>query len=71
MKFKLEIDLGNDGMKSSFDVVGALKTIAGKISRDPTNKGICQWVVTDSNGNKVGAAELTEYDVKALFTWKS
>jgi hypothetical protein len=54
MKFKLEISLGNDAMKSSEDIIGALKYVEAKLQRNSEGK------ILDLNGNSVGKWEFVE-----------
>jgi hypothetical protein len=49
-KFKLEIELGNDGMRRPLQVSDALRSIANKIQNFHLKEGS----ILDLNGNKVG-----------------
>ena len=58
MKFKLEIELGNDAMQTGEDIAAALHHVAGAIDTigdmrgaDPYDKS---GVIRDLNGNRVG-----------------
>lgn len=59
MIFKLEIELGNDGMRTPDDVSGVLRQVARDI------EDFLEWTSTDGpgtlrdiNGNKVGKWDL-------------
>jgi hypothetical protein len=55
--FKLEIDLGNDAMKSAADVSRALKELSYKLEGYEDSKDF-SGVIMDDNGNKVGRYEV-------------
>jgi hypothetical protein len=66
MKFKLEIELGNDAMQYANDVAGALENVARSLRShdlttfdelDPFDR---KGTIRDENGNKVGKWEATE-----------
>lgn len=50
--FTLTIAVGNDGMSEPVHVAGALRDVAGKVSRGDTS-----GTITDVNGNSVGTFE--------------
>ncbi len=49
-KFELEIELGNDAMKTRFDVAKALSEVARRLRTTGRN----YQAIMDRNGNKVG-----------------
>lgn len=56
MKFRLEIELGNDAMRTGADVADALRGVAHRIdslSETPKEMGPA-GMVYDANGNAVG-----------------
>ena len=62
MKFTLEIQLGNDLMRSGRDVAHALVRAAGQldraVGRDPLGVSGEDGVVMDENGNRVGSYQV-------------
>ena len=64
MKFKLEIEIGNDAMRDWVDISQALIGMARKFEmRHNADFELWQWgssAVRDSNGNTVGQWEITE-----------
>lgn len=50
MRFKLEIELGNDAMQTPMDVAMALTSLADRLTASPPTEG----VIRDENGNPVG-----------------
>lgn len=58
MKFELEIELGNDAMKTPRNVGRALKEVAAKLTREGFGQkcanGTCAESIRDINGNTVG-----------------
>lgn len=60
MKFKLEIELGNDAMCTSRDVANALLEVARKLGSAETHLRLeASARIKDDNGNKVGEWEVT------------
>lgn len=61
MKFKLEIELGNDMMNSPTDVSVALLDIALQVRRlDELRLGPGPRGIKDDNGNSVGSWEVVD-----------
>lgn len=62
MKFKLEIDLGNDAMCRSVHVADALITMGRKIINGTMRsvKKPAEGIIRDINGNSVGKWELID-----------
>ena len=56
MKFKLEIELGNDVMRTTDDVKGALQHAAFLVDRVVVSHGESASIL-DANGNRVGRWE--------------
>ena len=56
MKFKLEIEHGNDGMRSNYHIGLVLKNIANKLFAFSNDKLPCELSekIIDYNGNSVG-----------------
>ena len=65
MKFKLEIELGNDAMRTARHVNAALRKVAASIlcHEDDDEEGlegkVISGVILDENGRKVGRWEVT------------
>jgi hypothetical protein len=58
MKFTLEIELGNDAMRSAYQLGERLKLVADQVSRRDL---LAETVrISDLNGNTVGKWEVTE-----------
>ena len=55
MKFTLEIELGNDAMRTANDVANALDRIADEV----LFVGLTGRAIRDTNGNTVGKWEVT------------
>lgn len=53
MKFKVEIEMGNDAMQRKADVIRALENICNRM-RGLSSKQIEGLPVHDDNGNRVG-----------------
>ncbi len=64
MKFTVEINLGNDAMRSGSDIAGVLTTVAWKLEEiygaNPIGRPIVPILITDANGAVVGKASVTE-----------
>lgn len=64
MKFVLEIELGNEAMKTPLDVSNALYLASINLSRLPLhlafNVGDAPTRIRDANGNTVGRYEVVE-----------
>lgn len=64
MKFRLEIELGNDAMKDYADIAQALIGMARKLEmRHNADVELGQWdtsAMRDTNGNIVGQWEIVE-----------
>lgn len=55
MRFTLEIELGNDAMRTPADLAGALQDLAGDLENAPgTEPAPSAGVIRDMNGNRVG-----------------
>lgn len=65
MKFKLEIELGNDAMKTARHLNAAIRKVASSVlaHEDDDEEGfkdkVIGSVILDENGNKVGRWEIT------------
>lgn len=62
MKFKLEIELGNDAMKDSNDVGEALLSVRTRLSGYPNafDYGFDEGEIKDANGNAIGKWEVVD-----------
>lgn len=60
MKFKLEIELGNDAMQSGRDVADALNNVAFQLQDVTMRLEEMGGMVVDENGNTVGAWQVEE-----------
>ena len=58
-KFTLEIELGNDAMRTTDDIATALREIATNIDKEPPQNPIKRFAgshpILDVNGNSVGS----------------
>lgn len=55
MKYKLEIELGNDTMRDAYDLARVLREAAGRIESYELHEGVfISGRIHDVNGNKVG-----------------
>lgn len=54
MKFKLEIEMGNDAMLTAWDVIKAVKRVMSRLTISDFNVG-SRGRIMDVNGNKVGS----------------
>lgn len=61
MKFKVEIEMGNDAMQRKSDVIRALENICTRM-RGQTSKQIEILPVYDDNGNRVGTFGFSDED---------
>lgn len=53
--FVMEIEMGNDAMRTRRDLVHALGTVRERLIQNP---GACDGVIRDENGNRVGTWEI-------------
>lgn len=56
MTFTVKIEMGNDAMKSRFDVARALRQLANKVNES----GHMNGKIMDFNGNSVGSWEFSD-----------
>ena len=59
MKFKMEVSLGNEAMKTAEQVAMALEATAKRLRMYSVDKKV-QLSIRDGNGNRVGSWELSE-----------
>jgi hypothetical protein len=62
MKFRLEIELGNDAMQTLDDVIAALQASRNSLAdgNEPLTIGDNDRVLGDENGNNIGKWEVTK-----------
>ena len=62
MKFRLEIELGNDAMQTLDDVIAALQASRNSLAdgNEPLTTGDNDRVLRDENGNNIGKWEVTK-----------
>ena len=62
MKFRLEIELGNDAMQTLDDVIAALRASRNSLAdgNEPLTTGDNDRVLRDENGNNIGKWEVTK-----------
>lgn len=60
--FKLEIELGNDAMKTAFHVSTALVQVANKLRKLRSTAPGTEAKIMDDNGNSVGRWEFAQDD---------
>lgn len=58
-KLKLEIELGNDSMKTGSDLAAALVKVADRLAGSRLNNNPGQKIL-DENGNSVGSWEVVD-----------
>ena len=60
MKFKLEIELGNDAMQTYADIAGAVRLIFSDFARREEEATDDEGRIYDANGNNVGSWEVVD-----------
>jgi len=60
MKFRLDIDLGNDAMQTSSDIRNTLATVQMEVGIIFDGSPVRKMKIRDTNGNTVGFWEIVE-----------